>query len=137
MKAALDRIDKFLHEPEVDEQISSLKNNEIVSASVITDQSIAPLGFRCASFRWNTIDQKAEVKLPQRKSLLAKIFRKKDASPPTESDSIEPPSIEGPRFELCDIDVIFPLGKLTLVTGPTASGKSALLVRRGPSRLWI
>lgn len=35
---------------------------------------------------------------------------------------------EQPRFELRDIDVRFPEGKLTVVTGPTASGKTALLV---------
>lgn len=32
------------------------------------------------------------------------------------------------RFELRDLTVIFPEGELTVVTGPTASGKTALLV---------
>ena len=32
------------------------------------------------------------------------------------------------EFELKDISVKFPEGKLTIVTGPTASGKTALLV---------
>ena len=32
-------------------------------------------------------------------------------------------------FELRDISVRFPPGELTVVTGPTASGKTALLVR--------
>ena len=32
------------------------------------------------------------------------------------------------QFELKDISVKFPDGKLTCITGPTASGKSALLV---------
>lgn len=32
-------------------------------------------------------------------------------------------------FELRDISVIFPEGKLSVITGPTASGKTALLVR--------
>ncbi|KAF9258421.1 P-loop containing nucleoside triphosphate hydrolase protein [Marasmius fiardii PR-910] len=32
------------------------------------------------------------------------------------------------RFELKDISVMFPEGKLTVVTGPTASGKTALLM---------
>ncbi|KAJ2929604.1 hypothetical protein H1R20_g7490, partial [Candolleomyces eurysporus] len=35
---------------------------------------------------------------------------------------------EQPRFELRDINVKFPEGKLTVVTGPTASGKTALLM---------
>lgn len=33
------------------------------------------------------------------------------------------------RFELRDINVVFPEGKMTVITGPTASGKTALLVR--------
>lgn len=36
--------------------------------------------------------------------------------------------VEDHKFELKDISVRFPEGELTLVTGPTASGKSALLV---------
>ena len=32
------------------------------------------------------------------------------------------------RFELRDINVLFPEGELTLITGPTASGKTALLM---------
>ena len=34
------------------------------------------------------------------------------------------------RFELRDLNVRFPEGQLSLITGPTASGKTALLVRR-------
>ncbi|KZS87429.1 hypothetical protein SISNIDRAFT_553186 [Sistotremastrum niveocremeum HHB9708] len=32
------------------------------------------------------------------------------------------------RFELRDINVVFPEGKMTVITGPTASGKTALLM---------
>ena len=32
------------------------------------------------------------------------------------------------RFELTDVSIIFPDGELTVITGPTMSGKSALLV---------
>ena len=32
------------------------------------------------------------------------------------------------RFQLGPLDIIFPSGKLTIVSGPTGSGKSALLV---------
>jgi hypothetical protein len=37
------------------------------------------------------------------------------------------PEGTGPRFELGPLDVVFPDGKLSLVVGPTGSGKSALL----------
>ncbi|KAG8838938.1 hypothetical protein FRB91_007306 [Serendipita sp. 411] len=43
------------------------------------------------------------------------------ATPATVPDTAER------RFELRDINVIFPPGQLSLVTGPTASGKTALL----------
>lgn len=35
---------------------------------------------------------------------------------------------EDHRFELKDLNIRFPEGELTVVTGPTASGKTALLV---------
>jgi excinuclease UvrABC ATPase subunit len=38
-------------------------------------------------------------------------------------------SSEDRMFELLDVSVKFPEGQLTVVTGPTASGKTALLVR--------
>lgn len=34
------------------------------------------------------------------------------------------------RFELRDLSIRFPEGELSVVTGPTASGKTALLVRQ-------
>lgn len=46
-----------------------------------------------------------------------------------EPDLAHESSAEPTRFELRDISVKFPEGKLTVVTGPTASGKTALLVR--------
>ena len=42
-----------------------------------------------------------------------------EVSKPDESDRV---------FELRDISVVFPDGALTVVTGPTASGKTAILV---------
>lgn len=38
------------------------------------------------------------------------------------------------KFELRDLNILFPHGELTVVTGPTASGKTALLVRRVSSQ---
>ncbi|KAF7321090.1 ABC bile acid [Mycena chlorophos] len=58
------------------------------------------LGFENASFRWNTVDE--------------------------EDDKNEDSTDH--RFELRDLSVVFPEGKLSVVTGPTASGKTALLM---------
>lgn len=49
-----------------------------------------------------------------------------------ESGSIRS-SPEDHRFELKDISVRFPEGELSVITGPTASGKTALLVSKVPS----
>ena len=47
------------------------------------------------------------------------------------SEGADPAAIDtGRKFELQNLDIVFPEGKLTLVTGPTASGKSALIVIR-------
>jgi ABC-type phosphate transport system ATPase subunit len=47
--------------------------------------------------------------------------------PPSPTSSESTSSVES-RFELKDINIVFPHGQLTLVTGPTASGKTALLL---------
>lgn len=83
-----------------------------------------------ASFVWNSIEPPTKEK----KGPVANGERAAEATPeeaenggrtsPADSNN----SSEGPRFELQDVDIIFPEGQLTLVTGPTASGKTALLL---------
>ncbi|KNZ78578.1 ATP-dependent bile acid permease [Termitomyces sp. J132] len=54
---------------------------------------------------------------------------KKDASSPSPPASAREIEVDvDHKFELRDIDVKFPEGELTLITGPTASGKTALLM---------
>ena len=53
------------------------------------------------------------------------------ASDETERGSITGSEASNHRFELRDINIVFPERQLTVVTGPTASGKTALLVRIG------
>ena len=54
----------------------------------------------------------------------ATVQAEREPGSPTDSE----PSDDDYRFELKGINVIFPEGKLTVVTGPTASGKTALLL---------
>ena len=49
-------------------------------------------------------------------------------TPVDNGDGIIESPVDERRFELKDINVIFPPGKMTLVTGATASGKTALLM---------
>jgi ABC-type multidrug transport system fused ATPase/permease subunit len=65
----------------------------------LTSEDVAGIGFDSASFQWHVPE--SNIKYPLRKELLP--------------------------FELVDISIAFPPSKLTLVTGPTGSGKSSLL----------
>ncbi|KAJ7619721.1 P-loop containing nucleoside triphosphate hydrolase protein [Roridomyces roridus] len=77
-----------------------------VSSLKVEEEGLAPmkegLGMEKASFEWNSVT----------------------AAPMNESVS----TFAEHRFELKDISVMFPEGRLTVVTGPTASGKTALLM---------
>ncbi|KAI0749685.1 P-loop containing nucleoside triphosphate hydrolase protein [Daedaleopsis nitida] len=85
---SMQRIEKFLAEPEVPDWASSLKRDPHASSS-----NEAEIGFENAKFEWDIEPQDA-------------------------------PS----RFTLGPLDIRFPPGKLSLVSGPTGAGKSALLV---------
>ncbi|KAF7982635.1 hypothetical protein HWV62_27065 [Athelia sp. TMB] len=105
-KVSVDRIGKFLEEDEVTEQVSSLKTDNVIVSPA--DRDIDPrLGFQHASFKWNEVEEKQG-----------------DLAPGTTDAELQAEH----RFELRDIDVIFPDGKLSMITGPTASGKSAMLM---------
>ncbi|KAF7979956.1 hypothetical protein HWV62_40400 [Athelia sp. TMB] len=105
-KVSVDRIGKFLEEDEVTEQVSSLKTDITVVSPA--DRNIDPrLGLEHASFKWNEVEEKQT-----------------DQAPETNDAELQ---VEH-RFELRDIDVIFPDGELSMITGPTASGKSAMLM---------
>lgn len=84
----MQRIEKFLSEPEVPDWATSLKRPAQSSASSQTE-----VGFENATFEWDVAPQ-------------------------------ETPS----RFTLGPLDVRFPPDGLSVVSGPTGSGKSALLV---------
>lgn len=108
----------------MDEQVSTLKNDKFQSSA----SEDSGLGIVNGSFKWN------EVEDPKDKDQGKK---PKNGQPPTASDDtdtvFESQSMLAEdtdhRFELRDITVTFPERELTVVTGPTASGKTALLVR--------
>jgi ABC-type multidrug transport system fused ATPase/permease subunit len=127
---AVNRIAAFLDEHEVSAQVSSLKQ---------FDRNTSEEGLRLerASFRWNLAKKGSEPKTkpgeaplpstaPQRPASAANSI---DSSQTFVADEIRNTILANPDFELCDLNVQFPEGVLTVVTGPTASGKSALLVR--------
>ncbi|KAH9924948.1 multidrug resistance-associated ABC transporter [Amylocystis lapponica] len=119
-KVAMDRISTYLEEDEVDEQVSSLKRGRVPPSDTDTG-----LGLDHGSFKWNEVEEKDKGKDKDKQPASAS---------PSESDETETAvgSEAGGetdhRFELRDISVVFPEGELTVITGPTASGKTALLM---------
>lgn len=134
-RVSLQRIETFLNEEEVGPQVSTLKED---TEGEFRDTM--ELGLRNASFKWNAVDEKESGDDADQK---AKDNDKKLKSSPERdieaaiSDSVRSDisqtgtdaGSEDHVFELRDISVTFPDGVLTVVTGPTASGKTALLVR--------
>jgi len=122
----LQRIAVYLDEDEVSDQVSTLKKTTTNNPESDEDTGF---GIINASFKWNAVEEKEDdVKLDQGKSTNSP----RDSSMTSEtaaSDAASSLVDEDHKFELRDIDVMFPEGELTVVTGPTASGKTALLVR--------
>lgn len=96
------------------------------------------LGIAHGSFKWNEVEEKKDDKAKGKDAGKANGSNGHGAAATT-SDEVATavddasvvsatPSASDHRFELRDIDVRFPEGKLTVVTGPTASGKTALLM---------
>ncbi|KAJ6542743.1 multidrug resistance-associated ABC transporter [Mycena capillaripes] len=124
-RVALDRIAVFLAEDDVTDQVSSLKQDLSAPTSIATEDE--GLGLENASLRWNKVEEAQTTE--QSKA--------PDSTPPSASPSIADVSTivndndfaaQDHRFELKDISVLFPENKLSVVTGPTASGKTALLM---------
>ncbi|KAJ7147063.1 hypothetical protein C8R43DRAFT_1011698 [Mycena crocata] len=106
-RIAIDRIAVFLGEEEVSDQVSSLKKDN--PKPLLPRFEDEGLGFENASFKWNEPPHAA-------------------VDTTVSNDSHTGGSFDNRRFELRDISVLFPDRALTVVTGPTASGKTALLM---------
>ena len=116
-KVSLDRIATFLEEDEVTDQVSTLKRSNSGPPTLDGDHDDSGLGIENGSFKWNEVEEKD--KTPKSTSAVGSHAR-----------MAVDPEVEEPdhHFELKDINIKFPEGQLSLITGPTASGKTALLV---------
>jgi hypothetical protein len=130
---ALKRIAVYLDEDEVTDQVSSLKKD--CSEPYLSGDDEG-LGLECATFKWNEVIEVTEKgkKLNQNKTSSSSTFSSEvtDDEASAMIDNVSDESIVGERgervFELRNITIRFPERKLTVITGPTASGKTALLV---------
>ncbi|CAE6439243.1 unnamed protein product [Rhizoctonia solani] len=126
---SLQRIEAYLSEDEVSDQVSALKRPPPTPHSPAETR----LGCKNASFRWptiSTVDQKGSSSAkPQQRSrwtkLLIKLRLRKEVAPPEAQEQTS--TEEDQPFTLRDVSVVFPEGVLSLVYGPTGSGKSSLL----------
>ena len=133
-QVAIDRINQFLDEDEVPTFVSSLLEDEVddpgSSSNGRASEQDETLGVKNGWFRWNkAID--SDVK-PSKKVPIWKFWKRqnskaaRNATLPTVAPGASSSNGTGSgattpalRFELRDINVIFPTGKLTVVTGPT------------------
>ncbi|KAF8220228.1 hypothetical protein L208DRAFT_1335072 [Tricholoma matsutake] len=108
---ALNHIAVYLNEDEVSSEVSSLKSDGLSSPTPTVDEG---LGLENASFKWNEVE---EVKP-----------KDEDVSKTSVISQTPSPTNVDHHFELQDINIRFPEGQLSVITGLTASGKTALLV---------
>lgn len=123
-RVSLERIAAFFAEEEVEDAFSTLKMQGGLVDSTPRDATVGIIGN--ANFVWNSIES-PESKKPSA-STDTHTFENGTNNPGNTSPTDSNPSSDDTRFELRDINIIFPEGELTLVTGPTASGKTALLL---------
>ncbi|ORX41111.1 hypothetical protein BD324DRAFT_613230 [Kockovaella imperatae] len=109
------RIQEFLEEDEVPEWVSSLKRSPYARSTDATK-----IGFVNATLKWNSGTQKQEA--------ASKDKSKKKGQSPLPSQEESTANGDNEVFHLSNLNVNFPIGKLTCITGPTGSGKTAILV---------
>ncbi|KAG1773289.1 hypothetical protein EV702DRAFT_1131440 [Suillus placidus] len=122
---ALKRIETYLEEDEVDEQVSSIKKTRAPCVDGEDDTLSIENGF----FKWNEVPEKPEEnsKAKGKNHSPTSSSDESATAVDSESESIRSPP-EDHKFELKDISIRFPEGELSVITGPTASGKTALLM---------
>jgi len=130
-KVSVDRIDVYLKEDEVSGQVSSLKKEVNLSSG----GESTGLGLNNATLKWNMVEQGPESKDVQRKGATDSSNGDEGSSGTFADDSSTVVSLDAEvsdhHFELRDISVTFPEGKLSLITGPTARYGSL------QSHIWI
>ncbi|KAG9071168.1 hypothetical protein KI688_008712 [Linnemannia hyalina] len=128
-QVSLKRIGEFLDEEDIvnDTTVTKIDGKAPVHAS-----SHPTIGFVNASYSWPNKEQdqvpaKAAVK---KDSWIQKIKGKfsKDTPKPAEPEVVAEPEAVQERFQLKNISADFPVGGLSVIVGPTGSGKSALLL---------
>ncbi|KAK3805989.1 MAG: hypothetical protein JOS17DRAFT_768002 [Linnemannia elongata] len=131
---SLKRINRFLQEDDIvrDTTITKLDSKARRNAAVSSNPLI---GFVGATYSW---PNKEVEKVPESskgakkqvsffQKVKAKFSKAAVESEPAVIVAAEPEAVHE-RFQLKDLSIDFPVGKLSLIVGPTGSGKTALLL---------
>ncbi|KAG0285970.1 hypothetical protein BGZ96_009863 [Linnemannia gamsii] len=127
---SLKRINRFLQEDDIVRDTTITKLEPKSHRSTVSSSSPV-IGFVNATYSWpnKEVEKVPETKTVKKMSLVKKIkakFSKSvDESEPT---VVAEPEVVHERFKLKDLSIEFPVGKLSLIVGPTGSGKTALLL---------
>ena len=135
----------YLDEEEVTDQVSSLKKHlNSTEPHLPGGDDEEGLGLENATLKWNEVVD-AEKPDEHDKTKKNEVLSSSASSPTSSNDDVETVATSDVettasdsgsllagletdhKFELRDITVRFPEGQLSIVTGPTASGKTALL----------
>ncbi|KAF9319714.1 hypothetical protein BG006_002943, partial [Podila minutissima] len=121
---SLNRINKFLQEEEL------VKDTVVTKIDGKASASHPIIGFHDATFVWpNKENDKIAAKPAEKKlSWFQKVKAKFVKAPPVVEEPVAEPEAVQERFKLQNINVDFPVGKLSVIVGATGSGKSALLL---------
>jgi len=112
---SMQRIQAYLEEDEVESWASSIKLEQETSKPQPQPIPSSQVGFHEAAFRWHATAVENRDALPAGPL---------EGSAREEDDQIHKPNRS---FLLGHLNIEFPAGKLSLITGPTGCGKSSLL----------
>ncbi|KAK3842495.1 MAG: ABC transporter type 1, transmembrane domain-containing protein [Linnemannia gamsii] len=138
---SLKRINRFLQEDDIvrDTTITKLDTKAARNSSssgLISSQKQQPVvGFVNATFSWpNKEVEKVPAKIAAEKEsswfqkVKSKFSKKNIVLEDTPTIIAAEPEAVQERFQLKDLSIDFPVGKLALIVGPTGAGKTALLL---------
>ncbi|KAF8939485.1 hypothetical protein BGZ47_008153 [Haplosporangium gracile] len=137
---ALRRVSTFLDEEEFERDTTvtkiDVKTRFTSSAPAAYSASQPIIGFVRATYSWPS--KKIKTIEPTQKAGWFQNLKSKSSKAPTpaEQDNESPPAdalaseseTDIERFQLANVSADFPVGELSLIVGPTGSGKSALLL---------
>ncbi|WVQ85985.1 hypothetical protein IAT38_008153 [Cryptococcus sp. DSM 104549] len=120
------RIEDFLAEDEVPDWVSSLKRTAEYS------DEPSRIGFENATFRWNTGKQTVAGDAVSPPTAPAPPASPQRSTATSDATAVDPAATQDDTdddhyFTLSGLTANIPIGKLTVITGPTGAGKSAML----------